>query len=1046
MPSEPTSEPSDRLRRLYGRMRPALITLVCGLAVTLTVWRFSLQETERHLQLEFDAELAQFRVDLNSRLIGYTRALRASSALFAASEDVTRQDWADFVRNLRLEKDYPAMRALAFAREVTDSELDPLVREMRAGGLPQFTHRPPGRRERYVINVYAAPDDAENRPALGFDMWQDPNRREAMQRARDTGEPAITSRIVLAIDESGRQTPSFILYLPVVPRTHGSPAGFVLSPFRMSVLMDDVFRIAPRGLALTVHDGDTVRPESLYYQSHDAGRLVPARLTRSEAFAFGGRTWLLSFSSTPQLDARVDDSHPTQLLIGGLMFSLLAAVVAWSLSTMHDRALALARDMTRSLRESEARMRVLIDMAPDPIVVYDAEHERFVDANPQAEQLFGCRRDELLAGGAERFYPPGEYVGQSAAENAREMLQRAMSGEQVLFDRTLRNARGELVRCEMRMVRLPSADRRLVRVSFIDITERKRVEADLQVAAITFESQEGMLVADAETRILRVNRSFCEITGYRPDEAVGETPRLLKSGRHELAFYQAMWAELSAHGNWSGEIWNRRKSGEIFPAWTTITAVKRSDGRVTHYVGTFTDITQRRAAEDEIRHLAFYDALTRLPNRRLMLDRLRQALTAGTRHGRHGALMLFDLDDFKTLNDSLGHDVGDQFLVEVAARMESCIRECDTVARLGGDEFVVILEELDTGFLAAMQAESVAVKIQGALNQPYLLDLTITGGDLNTRSYQCTSSIGITLFRGHEVAVDELLKRADTAMYQAKSAGRNTLRFFDPQMQAAVSARATLDTDLRAAIAASQFILHYQPQVDGSGRITGAEALVRWQHPRRGLVYPGEFIDQAEDSRLIVPLGRWVLDAACRQLAKWAGEPGREHLDIAVNVSSRQFHQADFVDQVMSVIAATGANPRRLKLELTESLLLQDIDDVVARMTALKAEGINFSLDDFGTGYSSLFHLKRLPLAQLKIDRSFVRDILTDANDAAIARTVIALGQSLGLAVIAEGVETAGQRDFLILHGCHAFQGNLFGMPRGAEELFGDLAAEGSAT
>jgi diguanylate cyclase (GGDEF)-like protein/PAS domain S-box-containing protein len=1046
MPSDPNPEAPDHLRRSRGRMRPVLITLMCALAVTLMVWRFSLHETERHLRLEFDAELAQFRADLNSRLTGYTRALRASSALFAASQDVSRADWADFVRNLRLEKDYPAMRALAFAREVTDGELDTLVREMRAEGLADFSHRPPGRRERYVINAFTAPDDAENRPALGFDMWQDPNRREAMQRARDTGEPAITSRIVLTIDAHSRPTPSFIMYLPVVPRADGSRSGFVLSPFRMSVLMDDLFKNTPRGFALTVHDGNSARPESLYYQSHDAGHSGPARLTHTEAFAFGGQTWLLSFASTPQLDARADDSHPTQLLIGGLLFSLLAAVAAWSLTTTRDRALALAREMTRSLRESEARMRVLIDKAPDSIVVYDAGRERFVDANPQAEQLFGCSRDELLAGGAERFYPPGEYAGQSAAENAREMLQRAMSGEQLLFDRTLCNARGDLVRCEMRMVRLPSADRRLVRVSFIDITERKRVEADLQVAAITFESQEGMLVTDAELRILRVNHSFCEITGFQAVEVVGETPRLLKSGRHEQAFYAAMWASISAHGNWSGEIWNRRKSGEVFPTWTTITAVKRGDGRVTHYVGTFTDITQRRAAEDEIRHLAFYDALTRLPNRRLMLDRLRQALTASARNGRHGALMLFDLDDFKTLNDSLGHDVGDQFLVEVAARMESCIRECDTVARLGGDEFVVILEELDTGFLAAMQAESVAVKIQGALNQPYLLDLTITGGDLNTRSYHCTSSIGITLFRGHEVAVDELLKRADTAMYQAKSAGRNTLRFFDPQMQAAVSARATLDNDLRAAIAESQFILHYQPQVDGSGRLTGAEALVRWQHPRRGLVYPGEFIDQAEDSRLIVPLGRWVLDAACRQLAKWAREPGREHLVIAVNVSGRQFHQVDFVDQVMSVIDATGADPRRLKLELTESLLLQDIEDVVARMTALQTAGISFALDDFGTGYSSLYHLKRLPLAQLKIDQSFVRDVLTDANDAAIARTVIALGQSLGLAVIAEGVETVGQRDFLILHGCHAFQGNLFGTPRSADELFGDLAAEGSST
>jgi diguanylate cyclase (GGDEF)-like protein/PAS domain S-box-containing protein len=1042
MPSDPHPEAHDSLRRSPGGLRPVLLTLVCTLAITLAVWQHSRMEIERHLRLEFEAELAKFRTDLNSRLTGNARALRAATALFNASDEVTRSDWADFVRSLRLERDFPAMQALAFARDVDDAGLDALVREMRAGGVADFSPRPPGRRDRYVINVFTAPDDDGNRRALGYDMWQDAERRAAMQRALASGEPSITGRITLKIDEQGRQMPAFIMYLPVPPRADGSHGGFVLSPFRMPVLMDDLVQSARWGIALTIHDGDSRGAEALYFQSHATSSEGKARLMHSESFSFGGRSWRLDFASLPEFDARVDDGHPLQMLIGGILFSLLAAFAAWVLSTRRDHALGLARDMTRSLRESEARLRVLIDHAPDPIVVYDADTDRFVDANPQAEALFGCSREELLAASAARFYPPGNFGGKTAAENANAMLQRAMSGEQALFDRTLLNARGELVRCEMRLVRLPATDRRLVRVSFIDITQRKRIEADLQVAAITFESHEGMLVTDAEKTILRVNRSFCEITGYEAAEAVGQTPRLLKSGRHEPAFYQGMWESINANGTWSGEIWNRRKNGEIFPAWTTITAVRRGDGSVSHYVGTFNDITQRRAAEDEIRHLAFYDALTQLPNRRLMLDRLRQALTASARHARHGALMLFDLDDFKTLNDTLGHDVGDQFLIEVAARMESCIRECDTVARLGGDEFVVILEELDAGLLAAMQAESVAVKIQGALNQPYLLDLSLAAGEASTRSYHCTSSIGITLFRGHEVAVEELLKRADTAMYQAKAAGRNTLRFFDPQMQAAVSARATLDTDLRTAIAESQFVLHYQPQVDGSGRMTGVEALLRWQHPRRGLVMPGEFIDQAEATRLIMPLGRWVLETACHQLAEWARQPGCEGLDIAVNVSSRQFHQADFVDQVKAVLAATGADPHRLKLEVTESLLLHDIEDVVARMVQLRAEGVSFALDDFGTGYSSLYYLKRLPLAQLKIDQSFVRDVLTDANDAAIARTVIALGQNLGLAVIAEGVETAGQRDFLMLHGCHAFQGNLFGVACGAAQLFPDPVAE----
>ncbi len=517
-------------------MRPVLVTLACSLAISLAVWQHSRMEVERHLRMEFEAELAKFRTDLNSRLIGNARALRAATALFIASDEVTRKDWSDFVRSLRLEKDFPAMQAMAFARAVDDAGLEALVREMRASGAADFSPRPPGRRDRYVMNVLAAPDNDENRRALGYDMWQDPERRATMLRALASGDPAITGRITLKIDEQGRQVPAFIMYLPVPPRADGQQGGFVLSPFRMPVLMDELIQHGRRGISLTIHDGDTPRPEALYYRSH----LNPpgeARLAHSETFGFGGRQWRLDFASLPEFDARVDDGHPLQMLIGGVMFSLLAAFAAWVLTTRRDHALGLARDMTRSLRESEARLRVLIDHAPEPIVVYDADADRFVDANPRAEALFCCPREELLAASASRFYPPGTHDGRSASVVAGEMLARAMSGEQALFDRTLCNARGELVRCEMRLMRLPATDRRLVRVSFIDITQRKRIEADLQVAAITFESHEGMLVTDAEKNILRVNRSFCEITGYEATEAVGQTPRLLKSGRHEQSFY-----------------------------------------------------------------------------------------------------------------------------------------------------------------------------------------------------------------------------------------------------------------------------------------------------------------------------------------------------------------------------------------------------------------------------------------------------------------------------------------------------------------------------
>jgi diguanylate cyclase (GGDEF)-like protein/PAS domain S-box-containing protein len=553
--------------------------------------------------------------------------------------------------------------------------------------------------------------------------------------------------------------------------------------------------------------------------------------------------------------------------------------------------------------------------------------------------------------------------------------------------------------------------------------------ADLRIAATAFESLEGISITDAEGTILRVNRAFTKITGYSAAEVVGGTHRVLKSGRHVAAFYVDMWQTLLAEGAWQGEIWNRRKNGEAYPEWLSITTVKGPGGQVTHFVGTFTDITLRKAAEDEIKQLAFFDQLTRLPNRRLMLDRLAQALASSARHGRHGALMLIDLDNFKTLNDTLGHAVGDQLLIEVAARLKSSVREGDTVARLGGDEFVVLLEDLDENAHAAVQAEYVAYKIQTQLGRPYQLDVTLDAENPGLRSHHCTSSTGISMFQGNSFGVDELLKRADTAMYQAKAAGRNTLRFFDPAMQDAVKSRADMEVDLRKAVFEDQLVLYYQAQVDSTGRVIGAEALVRWQHPQRGLVPPGEFIPLAEETGLILPLGHWVLHQACIQLATWAAQPEKAHLTVAVNVSARQFSLPSLVEEVLALIEYTGAPANKLKLELTESLLLENTEDIIAKMIALKAKGVGFALDDFGTGYSSLSYLKRLPLDQLKIDQSFVQDIVSDSNDAAIANTIVALGQSLGLSVIAEGVETAGQRDFLESSGCHAFQGYFFSRP-----------------
>jgi diguanylate cyclase (GGDEF)-like protein/PAS domain S-box-containing protein len=559
-----------------------------------------------------------------------------------------------------------------------------------------------------------------------------------------------------------------------------------------------------------------------------------------------------------------------------------------------------------------------------------------------------------------------------------------------------------------------------------DISDRKMAEDDLRIAATAFEAQQGMIVTDANGLVLRVNRAFTQIAGCSAEETVGKTYGLLGRERRKAGSYSEMWEALDRSGTWQGEVWERHKNGSESPALLTISAVKNTVGEVTHYIASYTDISERRKAEEKIRELAFFDQLTGLPNRTLLLDRLKQAIAVSTRSGLYGALLLIDLDNFKTLNDSRGHDMGDMLLKQVSQRLTHCLRQGDSVARLGGDEFVAILTELNTHAEAAAAAiESVAEKLIASFNQPY---------EFGGITHHCTASIGITLFKGGLVTIDDLMKQADLAMYKSKAAGRNSFCFFDPTLEFSIKERAAMEKDLREALRHNQFFLHYQALM-ADDRLTGAEVLVRWKHPQRGVVPPLDFIPIAEENGLILALGEWVLETACTRLAVWATRPELAHLSVSVNVSARQFRQPNFVEKVLKTLKNTRANPQRLKLELTESLLVSNVEEVIDKMSALKARGIGFSLDDFGTGFSSLSYLKRLPFDQLKIDRSFVHDVLTDPNDASIARTIIALAQNLGLAAVAEGVETAEQRDFLEKSGCHAYQGYFFSRPLPVEDF-----------
>lgn len=664
----------------------------------------------------------------------------------------------------------------------------------------------------------------------------------------------------------------------------------------------------------------------------------------------------------------------------------------------------------------------LIETLPDAILVKDGEGRCRV-ANEAAKTMFKLhdvdwqgKTDQEL--GAER--PDMRAVHETCLADDEATWN---VGKLLVFDECVIDTAGNVRQYEVRRSPIFTIDgeRKVLIIIRREITDIKLAERNQRVADAAIESQEAIVISDANNRILRINSAFTKMTGYGSEEAIGKTTAILKSGRHDIAFYQAMWKALAESKFWQGEIWDRRKNGQIYLKWLTITAVSGPDGKVHNYIGTFTDLSEHKEAKEAIYRLAFYDPLTDLPNRRLLHDHMDLALSNSARSLHYGAVLMIDLDNFKFINDTKGHAIGDLLLIEMANRLKSCVRDGDTVARLGGDEFVIMLEILSKDAnQAALQAEALGNKILKASSHPF----SIAGETLH-----CSLSIGISLFTIPMTTSEEMLKRADIAMYQAKSAGRNTMCFFDPKVHASLEKRQAILSELHQALPKNQLILYFQSQVDYERNVLGAEVLLRWEHPQRGLVPPADFIPLAEESGLIIPIGLWVLLTACTQLKIWAENPLTQHLTLAVNVSARQFGQSDFVELVCRVLEETGAKATLLKIELTESLVLQDITDTIKKMDALKLLGIRFSIDDFGTGHSSLSYLKRLPISQLKIDQSFVREIDTNQSDAIIAKTIIGMANNFGFNVIAEGVETEAQRLCLESYGCTSYQGYLFGKP-----------------
>lgn len=703
-----------------------------------------------------------------------------------------------------------------------------------------------------------------------------------------------------------------------------------------------------------------------------------------------------------------------QFLMIGFVASLLVSSV---IVTLLNR---LCKQLNQA-QNSNKHFTALIEAIPDAIFLKDAQ-SRWLITNETAKQLFKLHEIDWQ-GRTEMELAELHPELRQAHENCLIDDEKAwQAGQLSLFSESIMGENGLLSHFEVRKMPVFDAEGRRQALVIIgrNITEQKQAEDQLRIAAAAFETHEAIVITDAAANVIRVNQAFERITGYNSADIIGKKPNFLKPQHHNEMLYTQMWQQILS-GYWHGELWDKHKSGRDCIKEATITAVKNTNGETTQYVCIFNDITQRKEAEKEIKYLAFFDQLTGLPNRRLLQDRLKQALAASHRNHRVGAVLFIDMDNFKSLNDTRGHDIGDLLLQQVAQRLESCMRKNDTAARLGGDEFVVLLEDLSKKSLeAATQTKLIGEKILTILNQPY---------QLATFEHRSTPSIGAVLFKGHEQTIEELLKRADIAMYQAKTSGRNTLRFFDPQMQTNINNRVALETELRTALQEQQFLLHYQMQVNHQGHVIGAEALIRWQSPQRGMVSPLAFIPLAEETNLILPIGTWVLETACAQLKAWKNNLYAQHLQLSVNVSAKQFYQSDFVTQVCEILSRNAIKPNKLKLEITESLLLDNLNDSIEKMNALQKIGVTFSIDDFGTGYSSLAYLTQLPLDQLKIDQSFVRNIGLKPSDAVIVQTIIGMANNLGIEVIAEGVETQEQRIFLEQQQCKLYQGYLFSKP-----------------
>ena len=1032
-----------------AQLLPWLI-LVASLAITHQMWKFAQQSAVQSLQTKFDYRVRDAVDEVNKRMKTYEQVMRGVDGLFAHSITVERGEFRDYVAKLRLKENYPGIQGVRFVPLVQHAVGGRHIAAARKEGLPAYTIWPEGRRDIYAPVLYAEPHDERNQQVFGYDMLSDLEyprpgeqpgmRRTAMEQARDSGRATISGKITLLFETDKDMQAGFVMFLPVYNHDapHGTVAerraniiGWVCSVFRAGDLMTGILGELSSEIDIEIFDGEEVSDKTMMYDSH------PSIMHQNPVFRSFQRTriadhaWTVGVHSLVGFEEQLDKEKPRAVAAVGAGASLFFTLFFWLLVSARERALQASRQIKQelverqqaeqALRASEERFRYVFDYSKAGMNLLDTDY-KYLKVNKAFCEMTGYSEEELLAHNFKGITHPDDIESNSTWVN------KLLAGEVNYFYMQKRYIRkdGGILHADLTVSAMRDANGKLMYgIAIIqDITDRVQAQRKLLLLSRAVENSPAIVViTDPNGAIEYVNRKFTAITGYSMEEAIGQNPRILKSGRQTKEFYEQLWATILAGNEWRGEMYNKKKNGEIFLEQVSISPIKDEHGAISNFVAVNEDITDNRKSEEVIWKQANFDALTGLPNRRMFRNRLEQEIRKASRAGLPIALMFIDLDHFKEINDTMGHDVGDMLLIEAAHRIADCVRTTDIVARLGGDEFTVLLAELeDVG-----SVERIATCITQKLAAPFRLK--------NEMSY-VSASIGITLYPNDADTLEGLFKNADQAMYVAKNQGRNRHSYFTHAMQEAAHARLRLVNDLRNALTNNQFMVYFQPIVElATGRINKAEALIRWQHPERGIVSPAEFIPLAEGTGLIFEIGDWVFHESMRWAKRWRALHN-PLLQISVNKSPVQFYK-DGEDHAawLSHLRKLDLPGQCIAIEITEGLLMDSNISMTAALLTLREAGIQISMDDFGTGYSSLSYLKKFHIDYLKIDRSFVRDLATDPNDLALSEAIIVMAHRLGIKVIAEGVETKEQRDLLISAGCDYAQGYWYSRPVPAEEF-----------